>query len=128
MFLKKNKNWQPNTKYTIKVKIRYEAKNKMKICPHCIKTVGLIFFLGFNMFLIGYTRSFCYTRKKKAAERFGLGLRDLFVNLLTSTTKQLLCCCSVMSNFLQPRELQHVRVPCPSPSPGACLNSCPLIQ
>ena len=27
---------------------------------------------------------------------------------------------------LQPHGLQHVRLPCPSPSPGACLNSCPL--
>ena len=31
----------------------------------------------------------------------------------------------VMSNFLQPHELQHTRLPCPSPSPRACLNSCP---
>ena len=26
---------------------------------------------------------------------------------------------------LQPRGLQHSRLPCPSPSPGACSNSCP---
>ena len=34
--------------------------------------------------------------------------------------------CSVMSNSLQPHELQHARIPCPSPFPGACSNSCPL--
>ena len=34
--------------------------------------------------------------------------------------------CSVMSNSLQPHELQHARLPCPSPTPGACSNSCPL--
>ena len=33
--------------------------------------------------------------------------------------------CSVMSNSLQPHGLQHTRHPCPSPSPGACSNSCP---
>ena len=33
---------------------------------------------------------------------------------------------SVMSNSLQPHGLQHTRLPCPSPSPGACSNSCPL--
>ena len=33
--------------------------------------------------------------------------------------------CSVMSNSLQPHGLQHARFPCPSPTPGACLNSCP---
>ena len=33
---------------------------------------------------------------------------------------------SVMSNSLQPHGMQHTRLPCPSPSPGACSNSCPL--
>ena len=32
---------------------------------------------------------------------------------------------SVMSNSLWPHRLQHTRLPCPSPSPGACSNSCP---
>ena len=34
----------------------------------------------------------------------------------------------VMSDFLHPHELQHVRIPCPSLSPGVCANSCPLSQ
>ena len=33
---------------------------------------------------------------------------------------------SVMSNSLWPYGLQHARLPCPSPSSGACSNSCPL--
>ena len=33
-----------------------------------------------------------------------------------------------MSNSLQPHGLQHARLPCPSPTPGACSNSCPLSQ
>ena len=33
---------------------------------------------------------------------------------------------SVMSNSLQPHGLQHARLPCPSPTPGVCSNSCPL--
>ena len=33
---------------------------------------------------------------------------------------------SVMYNSLQPHGLQHTRLPCPSPTPGACSNSCPL--
>ena len=32
---------------------------------------------------------------------------------------------SVMSNSMQPHGLQHARLPCPSPTPGACSNSCP---
>ena len=34
--------------------------------------------------------------------------------------------CSVVSNSLQPQELQHARPPCPSPTPGVHPNSCPL--
>ena len=32
---------------------------------------------------------------------------------------------SVMSNSLQPHELQHARPPCPTPTPGVHSNSCP---
>ena len=40
----------------------------------------------------------------------------------------LLFSCSVMSDYLWPHGLQHARLPCPSPSPRACSNSCPLSQ
>ena len=33
-----------------------------------------------------------------------------------------------MSSSLQPHGLQHTRPPCPSPTPEACSNSCPLCQ
>ena len=33
---------------------------------------------------------------------------------------------SVVSHSLQPHGLQHTRIPCPSPTPGACSKSCPL--
>ena len=35
-------------------------------------------------------------------------------------------CCLVVSDFLWPHRLQHVRLPCPSPSPWVCWNLCPL--
>ena len=35
---------------------------------------------------------------------------------------------SVVSNSLRPLGLQYVRLPCPSPTPRACSNSCPLSQ
>ena len=35
---------------------------------------------------------------------------------------------SVMSGSLWPHGLQHTRPPCPSPTPRACSNSCPLSQ
>ena len=42
---------------------------------------------------------------------------------LTST---LLFSCSVVSDSSQPHGLPHTRLLCPSPSPGACSDSCPL--
>ena len=41
------------------------------------------------------------------------------------------CVCvspSVVSGSLGPLGLQHTRLPCPSPFPGVCSNSCPLRQ
>ena len=35
---------------------------------------------------------------------------------------------SIVSDSLQPRGLQHIRLPCPLPNPGACWNSCPSSQ
>ena len=43
-----------------------------------------------------------------------------------SVVSSLLFSCSVVSNSLRPHGLQHTRLPCPSPTPGACSNSCPL--
>ena len=33
---------------------------------------------------------------------------------------------SVVSDSLRPHGLQHARFPCPSPTPGACTDSCPI--
>ena len=43
-------------------------------------------------------------------------------NLVLSSVQSLSCV------RLRPRGLQHTRLPCPSPTPGACSNSCPLSQ
>ena len=41
---------------------------------------------------------------------------------------RMLCCCSVMSNSLQPHGLQNARLPCPWLPPRICSNSCRLSQ
>jgi len=38
------------------------------------------------------------------------------------------CSRSVMSDSLRSHGPQHTRLPCPSPTPGACSNSCPSSQ
>ena len=45
---------------------------------------------------------------------------------LISTLLLLLLSLSVASDSLPPHRLQHARLPCPSPAPRACSNSCPL--
>ena len=44
----------------------------------------------------------------------------------SNTLTLLLFSLSAVSNSLQPYGLQHMRLPCPSPYPGASSNSCPL--
>ena len=44
------------------------------------------------------------------------------------STESLHCCCSVAQSCptLRPHGVQHTRLPCPSPSPRVCSNSCLL--
>ena len=50
-------------------------------------------------------------------------LINLIVVLISQSFSQFKL--SVMSNSLWPNGLQHARLPCPSPTPGAFSNSCP---
>ena len=50
----------------------------------------------------------------------------LHINPLSVSSVQFSC--SVVSDSLQPYGLQHARLPCPSPTPRAYSNSCPLSQ
>ena len=60
-------------------------------------------------------------------------LKNERVCLMISGVSYSSCCCACSSVAkscwtLQPHELQHARLPCPSLSPGVCSNSCPLSQ
>ena len=50
--------------------------------------------------------------------------RDYFLGLEGFSSVQFSC--SVVSDSLRPRGLHHIRLPCPSPTPGVHSNSCPL--
>ena len=52
-------------------------------------------------------------------------LKHLQLNILKKMYSSVQFSCSVVSESLQPHELQHARPPCPSPSPGVHSNSCP---
>ena len=58
-------------------------------------------------------------------------LSPAFLPSLTSVNFFGSCSCSVssvVSDSMRPHGLQHARLPCPLPSPGACSDSCPLSQ
>ena len=56
-------------------------------------------------------------------------LNHIAVHLkLTHLCKWLLFSHSVMPDSFRPHGLKHTMLPCPSPPPGACSNSCPLSQ
>ena len=57
---------------------------------------------------------------------FNLHFPQILATFWDPFSSFLLFSCSVMSHSLQPHALQHARLPCPSPTPGACSNSCPL--
>ena len=46
--------------------------------------------------------------------------------ILTILQDEQSCCCSVVSNSLQPHRLQRPRLPCPLLPPTVCSNSCSL--
>ena len=52
----------------------------------------------------------------------------LSCDLSSELLQTLLFSHSVVADSLRPHGLQHARLPCRSPSPGACSNSCLLTQ
>ena len=54
-----------------------------------------------------------------------LNTQKLKKNLKISCDSNVQFSCSVMSDSMQCHGLQHTSLPCPSPTPQACSNSCP---
>ena len=66
---------------------------------------------------------------KKESEKAGLKLNIQKTKIMASgpiSSVQFIR--SVVSDSLQPHELQHARLPCPSPTPGVHSDSCPSSQ
>ena len=62
-----------------------------------------------------------------AHEKCNWEVMDVLTSLTVEITSQsTVGSHSVVSDSLQPRGLQHTRLPCPSQSAGVCSNSCPL--
>ena len=58
----------------------------------------------------------------------GLALHNLILSMVQKSLSSVQFSLSVVSDSLQPHGLQHARLPCASPNPGACSNLCSLSQ
>ena len=77
------------------------------------------------------TRQSGLEKKRKTRHKISLPMfmfLSFFPNRWWVSIILLLFSHSVMSDSLQPHGLQHIRLPCPSPSSGTCSYSCPLSQ
>ena len=64
---------------------------------------------------------------KEESEKIGLKLNIQKTEIMASgPISSVQFSYSVVSDSLQPHGLQHARLPCPSPTPRACSNSCSL--
>ena len=105
LILMKNPIENKKTQFNINQNAAKENCLKRKYCKKCYKfRANEIPILGFNVVYIPIN-----------------GLFPFVCTLL-----MLLFSCSVLSYSLQHHGLQHAWFPCPSMSPGACSNSCPL--
>ena len=70
------------------------------------------------------------SEKRMAGDELGKGqhLEDQVLPFVCCLFSSFQFSCSVMSDSLRPHGLQHARPPCPSPTPRAYSNSCPLSQ
>ena len=102
--------------------------NKQKVVPHSewaypILHVHLfmqrhvIYCMYQKKKLPGFTKSKIVTRWLVLLTLYKLNMK--IINMYFS---------SVVSNSLRPHRLQCATFPCPSPTPGACSNSCPSSQ
>ena len=63
---------------------------------------------------------------KQSHSRTGWGWQTHSLSWLVMSVLHVYCLVAKSCLILQPRGLQHSRLPCPSPSPGVCSDSCPL--
>ena len=82
-----------------------------------------------------YTMEYYSAIKRNALESFLLrwmNLEPIILSEVSQKEKDKYCSVrfsqSVVSSSLRPHGLQHTRLPCLSPTPGACSNSCPSSQ
>ena len=105
----------------------YLLKNVHTGLSHCT----VIFPSVFVLFLLMQLFTVCFMSSFLLLSSYGLRTKcypvsELMNTYISSWLEKQLLSRSVVSNSLRSYGLQHARLPCLSPSPGVCSNSCPL--
>ena len=69
-----------------------------------------------------------FLSRKRYLGKNTVNCHDFICCLFKGSVQSVQFSCSVVSYSLQPHGLQHARLPCPSPAPGAYSNSSPSCQ
>ena len=80
-----------------------------------------------------YICVYIYMRREKSKDNLNILKKSnfdaallIYIKIFVTLDYRLLFSCSGMSDPLRPHRLKHAWLPCPSPSPRVCSNSCPL--
>ena len=97
------------------------------IVDFCCLFLKIIFLYHYNLqrfyiFTLNINKNFLEINKMNCPWSYNLWMAKLGFSSRSCDSRAEFSC-SVMSNSLQPHGLQHTRLPCPSPTPGACSNS-----
>ena len=100
---------------------------------HCFHVLAIVNSAAVNIGVhvsLSILVSLVYMPSSEVAGSYGSSISSFLRNLhsLLHSSCSIQFSRSVMSNSLWLRGLQHARLPCPSPTPGACSNSCLLSQ
>ena len=122
---------------TFQVPIQYcSLQHRSLLSPPDTSTTKCCFCFGpaASFFLKLFITAFCsfpiacWTPSDMGGSCFGVVSFCFFILFMGFSGQELLLLFShsVMSNSLRPHGLQHTRLPCPSPTPGAYSDSCLL--
>ena len=96
------------------------------ICSHCVSVGNSSNSSTFIMFVMVMCDFWCcYCKKIMTCWRLRWWAIEHSLIKVCTLFSPVQFNCSVVSDSLRPHGLQHVCLPCPSPTPGACSNSSP---
>ena len=146
--LSKGSNWEchiwKNNAQLLKLLFFDYWQNLIKKAQRCFLFSKTVYYSWFYVVLVSdvqhsesvthYTYPFSDSIPVQAITEFWVEFPVLYhrsllvIYFLHSSVTLLLFSCLVVSDSLRLQGLQHARLPCPSPIPGVCSNSCPLNQ